>query len=133
MQVSVAKKFNFRHERSGALFGSRFERILVESEAEMLDWVYKLNRKERYFKNTKKWVNQIRGISGEKLESIGSKAGFDLMSKLGNRSLAGPGKLINSNLGESFMYPLIPDHLSPLLRKMMISHRIKHPCGPNYN
>lgn len=133
LQVSVAKKFNFQHERNGALFASRFERILIESKAEMLEWVNKLSRKKRYFKNAKKWAKQIMGISGKKLEPIGSKAGYDLMLKYKNRWLAGPEGIVNSNLVEPFRLPLIIDHLSPFLRKTMIAHRIKYPCGPNYN
>ena len=46
LQVSVAKKFNFRNDRSGALFAARFERILLEEENGAPEWAKKLHTKK---------------------------------------------------------------------------------------
>lgn len=44
---SYSKKFNFRHQRTGGLFARRYQKYLVESEAEQSDWVTRLNRNEK--------------------------------------------------------------------------------------
>ena len=140
LQVSVAKKFNFRNDRSGALFAARFERILVEDENGATEWAKKLNTKKRYFNAAEKWENQIMGKSGEELVAVGSRGVFDLKFgmnvQIGNEGNVGGmelGGFVNSNLGEFFNGLLESDHLHPMLRKMMIEHRINFPCGPNRN
>lgn len=43
MLNSYAKYFNFKYKRKGGLFGSRYSKLLIESEREMEEWVRKLN------------------------------------------------------------------------------------------
>lgn len=140
LQVSVAKKFNLRNERSGALFATRFERILVEDEIEAGEWAKKLNDKKRYFATAKRWANRIVGESGKLLEAVGSSMIFDLKfggivqdKNVGDAGDQGLGGLVISNLGAYFTGHLKGDHIDPIFRKMMLEHRIKFPCGPNYN
>lgn len=133
LQVSVAKKFNFRHERSGALFAARFERILVEDELELQHWLAALRNKKRLFKNAKKWVNQIRGESDEGVDCLFSTKGYLWRISGGTSINVGVPEGQQNNLGASFNSMLIPDHLHPTMRKRMLDFRRKHPCGPNYN
>ncbi len=46
MLNSYAKYFNYKYSRKGGLFGSRYSKILVESEEEMIEWVNKLNSQQ---------------------------------------------------------------------------------------
>ena len=140
LQVSVAKKFNFRNGRSGALFAARFERVLVENEIEAAEWAHKLECKKRYFVNAKKWSNRTIGESGAMPFAIGSRHYFDWKFGVGVQGgngvdACGNGQegITNNNLGDCFKGILEPDHLHLTLRKMMVKHRIKFPCGPNYN
>lgn len=52
---SYAKRFNFKHRRKGGLFGDRYSKHLVESEAEMNAWIEKLNRMEKLVFFDKEW------------------------------------------------------------------------------
>ena len=140
LQVSMAKKFNLRNERSGALFATRFERILVEDEIEAGEWAKKLNDQKRYFATAKRWANRIVGESGKLLEAVGSSMIFDLKfggvvqdRNVGDAGDQGLGSLVINNLGAYFTGHLKVDHIDPIFRKMMLEHRIKFPCGPNYN
>lgn len=140
LQVSVAKKFNFRNGRSGALFAARFERILVEDEIEAADWANKLACKKRYFVNEKKSINLISGHSGSLPFSSGSRQYFDWKfgatvkgGNEGDDGGLGSVGMNKNNLGDCFIGILETDHLHQTLRKMMVKHRIKFPCGPNYN
>ena len=133
LQVSVAKKFNFRNNRSGALFAARFDRQLVENEQDMLRWIDRLTNNTPYFQNAKKWSNQIRGRANKVLNCLSSAKEFGIMKKLEKSGGVGGSALVFSNLGDCFTGMLNTDHLTPFLRKMMIEHRVKFPCGPNYN
>ena len=133
LQVSVAKRFNFRNTRKGALFASRFERRMMESEQDLQLWIGKLNNSIQYFDTAKKWSNQMYGKSGSILSCLSSDDGFRQRIKVGNVAQAGDRGIMKSNLGDCFLGTLIPDLLTPFLRKMMIEHRTKYPCGPNYN
>jgi hypothetical protein len=46
MLNSYARRFNNKHQRKGSLFGDRYSKILVKNEAEMEEWVDRLNRME---------------------------------------------------------------------------------------
>lgn len=133
LQVSVAKKFNFRNKRSGALFAARFDRQLIENEQDMLRWIDRLTNNTPYFQKAKRWSNQIRGRANKVLKCLSSTKEFGIMMDLEKSGGAGDSALVNSNLGDCFSGILITDHLTPFLRKMMIEHRMKYPCGPNYN
>ena len=133
LQVSVAKKFNFRNNRSGALFCARFERLLIESESEVQIWAERLNNKIRYFKSAKKWMNQFLQKDNEVLNCMSGKKLYDWRVN-GKRLLeTGVSANLKGNLGDCFLNKLEPDHLPLFLRKYMLEFRIKHPCGPNYN
>lgn len=52
---SYAKKFNFRHNRKGGLFGDRYSKVLIESEEEMEYWIEKLNSMEEMVIFEEEW------------------------------------------------------------------------------
>ena len=133
LQVSVAKRFNFKNARKGALFASRFERRMMKSEQDLQLWIGRLNNGIQYFDTAKKWSNQMYGKSGKILSCMNSDEGFRQRVRAGNVAQVGVLGIMKSNLGDCFLGTLIPDLLTPFLRKMMIEHRIKYPCGPNYN
>ena len=133
LQVSVAKKFNFRNDRSGALFAGRFERILIENEDELDLWIERLNAKVRFFDQAKNWANQISGKDGIKLECLFSTWFFSGDEGGGNERMVKHRTVMRSDLGACFLGKLKHDHLSPDLRNLMLDFRKKYPCGPNYN
>ncbi len=61
MQVSFVKHFNFIEKRSGTLMAGRFERKLIESEEELMEWRDKLNRGEKPIWYESEW----RNVKGE--------------------------------------------------------------------
>ena len=133
LQVSVAKKFNFRNDRSGALFAGRFERILIEDENELDMWIDKLNGKVRFFDQAKKWASQMSRKDGLKLECLFSSCFVSQEDGGGEERVAAHQTVMRSDLGACFQGKLKHDHLPPDLGTLMLDFRKRCPCGPNYN
>ncbi len=56
---SVAKKFNFRHDRKGGLFGARYGKELIESEDELNRWKERLLALEPLVLFSENWTVQL--------------------------------------------------------------------------
>lgn len=59
LQVSFVKHFNYVYNRSGSLMARRFGRELVETEADMKNWIKLLNGGVKRHKYAKQWSNNI--------------------------------------------------------------------------
>ncbi len=74
MLNSYAKYFNFKYKRTGGLFGSRYTKILVESEQEMINWVERLNSGAQLVLFKKEWSVKesfvMNNASGEENSKI---------------------------------------------------------------
>jgi hypothetical protein len=68
-----AKRFNFFHNRYGALFGRRFTKILIKTEAELAEWTEKMKRADRLWSFEKLWsyiknfVKQAKKLKKQKV------------------------------------------------------------------
>lgn len=69
---SYAKKFNFKYNRKGGLFGDRYSKHLVESEDEMDIWIDRLNIMKDLVIFSTKWLIKEDVDLGEKEELCSS-------------------------------------------------------------
>ena len=60
LQVSFVKHFNWKFSRSGTLVAGRFQRELVETESDMLDWIEKLNSGIKKHNYADQWMNDMQ-------------------------------------------------------------------------
>ncbi len=67
---SVAKKFNFRHNRRGGLFAGRYSKVLVESESEMNEWISRLSGLETLVNFDEEWcAEELKEARNKELET----------------------------------------------------------------
>ncbi len=105
MLNSYAKYFNFKYRRKGGLFGSRYTKILVESESEMLEWVARLNNRQPLVFFEKDWqTEEICPVSNEAGE-CSSKVLYE-EEKNGSKNVKGNFCTIFSNFCHYFRQDL---------------------------
>lgn len=62
LQSGLVKHFNWRENRSGALFASRFKKILIANSVELNKWLEDFKNLKKIHSYSHKWKHSIRGF-----------------------------------------------------------------------